>query len=356
MNLTAFLLVGAAQAASLITEVGPVLELESSGTWARALMTDGDWRLAYATNGDFFVAPLTRGSTTADWTLDKDSRLQLTDRGNLSDHVAFATEGYMGGEFFALDTDGAVSDAFEMTGAASMAGGSLLHDQNADLTWAIGFQWQAEQMTVVGYDTTSTPWSAAENIETTVLDDGLRPYWPQGLIRVGERYLVTLMVRDDSAGWGVDSGDVYLAVFDAEWDLEELHQITALDPPNGAMRPGLARSGVQVLVTFDIDNEHSLVEVTLAEGDTADTGGPQNDDEEADSSEKTGCGCTSTGAQAGTGSLLAFRASLLAFLALCLTCCRRRSDRLHCWTHPTHQHCRTNPPPPNSSMRSSIPR
>ena len=173
----ALVFIGAAHATSMVTDIGPVLELKSSGTWARALSIDGEWRLAYATNGDFFVAPLSRGTSSEEWSLDTSSRLQLTNHGDLNDHaikrcpdgswlhvasgqkdnwgdsayayryasdftptaeaviaegdssrmyndmallcansgqgVAFATEDYMSGDFFVLDNQAAVSDSFE---------------------------------------------------------------------------------------------------------------------------------------------------------------------------------------------------------------------------------------------------
>ena len=62
----------------------------------------------------------------------------------------------------------------------------------------------------------------------------------QGVIQVGEYFVVAHMGRDDA--WnGSDKGDVFLGVFDQSWDLVEQHRLTTYENGDAAMRPWVAR-------------------------------------------------------------------------------------------------------------------
>ena len=131
-------------------------------------------------------------------------------------------------------------------------------------------------------------WNFQENVEVQLVDPPLRAYWPQGIIEVGDYYLLTHMAKDD-AWQGSDKGDVFLAILDKELNLVQSHRITTYEDGEAAMRPWISQKADLALISFDAFNEQTIVEVKLnldALGYVA----PNND---LENSEKTnGCDCS----------------------------------------------------------------
>ena len=78
------------RADSFIREVGPSTELESAGTWARAIPMEDGWRIAYASGSAYMVADLVNESGDLDgWLIDKSNQTRLTpeDFTLLKDHA-----------------------------------------------------------------------------------------------------------------------------------------------------------------------------------------------------------------------------------------------------------------------------
>lgn len=345
-----------------IAEIGAEVGLGQNGTFSRALWTDDGWMLAYGAGQDFHVAPLTRdGGRLEDWALDHANSTRLTDHGALRDHsitrcpdgtwlhlgsssvtthddsayafhydvdwsrlgqatvaesvdyrshndmVAFCTEEFWGSTF---PHDGEVRNYFqtldatlqpleelELAPTPRMTGGALLQD--GDRIWAIGFDHRPE-MFVVEYD---LDWNELSNIGVEV-SVGLRAYWPQGLIRIGDTYLVAHMLRDEQA-WGSqdDVGNVQLVLFDLDWRVLEKHTLTFNDHADAGQRPHLAWDGQSTLMlSYDRALELSVLEMTLnrdaffppVEGDdTGETG--LDDTGEPEPPDDCGCGGPASG-------------------------------------------------------------
>lgn len=132
------------------------------------------------------------------------------------------------------------------------------------------------------------------------MDAPLRAYWPQGVIQVGDYFIVVHMGRDQ-AWLGSDKGDVFLGVFNQRWELVEQHRLTTYENGDAAMRPWVARKGEQLLVSFDLFNEQQVLEAQLdltafgLDGSEPDTGvDPQGEWIGEGSTSGSQCGCESS--------------------------------------------------------------
>ena len=143
-------------------------------------------------------------------------------------------------------------------------------------------------------------WTFIRKHRVDLSESGKRAYWPQGVIQLGDYFLVVYMIRDDN--WlGGDQGDIRLGIFSESWKLKQVYEITSFNE-DAAMRPWLARSGDQLLITFDAYTKHMLVEVKLdlnafgVDKDAVDTAvRPQDwDFEEQTVRAQAGCQLTNT--------------------------------------------------------------
>lgn len=216
---------------------------------------------------------------------------------------------------YVLDAAGNPAEQVTVATWPMLQGGALAWDQERDEILAIGYDLDR----LVAVMRAGRDFSDIDEIQLPLTVGAETPYWPQGLMRIGAYWLVAHMARDESAGWANDEGNVRLAVFDSDWNLLETQALTTYSPPNGAMRPGIARRGDRLLVTYDILLVPHVVPVTLdlvafgleegssdtggqTGGDTDDTGGPPEpappeDEPEVDAREPytpaSACGCAS---------------------------------------------------------------
>ncbi len=205
-----------------------------------------------------------------------------------------------------LNADGSEASRHEAQSAAQMMGGQFWRAEGKDDTlYVLGSQ-KDNGIQVTTYD-------ASFNLMDTVPIPALSPegeyaYWPQGLLRVGDYFVVVHMGHADNAGWDADTGNVYLSVVSfGDWEVVEQTQLTAYEPGSGAMRPWAVRDGEDLLVSFDKDLHPHVMRVGfdaegLGEFEGEDSGAdPDTDpDTSADSSSDTGtpgpdCGCASGG-------------------------------------------------------------
>lgn len=139
------------------------------------------------------------------------------------------------------------------------------------------------------------------------------PYWPQGVERIGDYWLVAGMARDESDGFSADNGNVRLTVIDDSQTVVEERTLTSYAPPNGGMRPWLLRDGARIIVTWDAANAPHAMSVDIdptafgeaGPGDSGDSGsaGDSGDSAVGDSSEPGDSGeVGDSGADSGNGS------------------------------------------------------
>jgi hypothetical protein len=326
------------QAQTFVREVGTSTELESAGTWARALPMENGWKIAYSSGSAYMVGDLENESGELDgWKIDKRNQIRLTpeeftllkdhaikrcpdgtylhtasaniveqndsayawrydenfevighsavelkesDRGhndmaNICSHlaqgVAFPSAGFDEAEnlFFYLDDNAAPSSTLSLPGEPRMSGGAFLTDVHENLIHAIGFGLFTRDLMILTYD---EDFNLIEENQVPVLTEW-RSYWSQGFLQVGDYFLVALMGAEDMNPDGDeipdppnpsgDDGNVFLIVLDRDWNVVEEHQLTDHPQGWGGMRPWIARKGDQVLMTYDVMTEHSLVEIRL---------------------------------------------------------------------------------------------
>lgn len=357
--------------APIVLSVGDEIPTGLGGGWARAWPADDGttWRFLWSAGGDYVLLPM-----TADLTVTDVGRTRLTGRDNLIDHAitrcpddgsflhaasanldSFNDSAYAfrlspdlvltndttieervptrmhndltvlcsgpvsgvgfaqgsGSVFFPVAPDATLGEPVPLPEAAPLMGGAMYYEAETDTVLAINFRFHGP-LVVARYTTDLTLVEAFEIADA--VEAPLTGYWAQGLLRVGDVYVVAHMARDESLGWAADEGDVWLAFFDTAWNLLERRQVSHNTPPLGGMRPGLARRGDQLLVLYDKEVSPRLFDVRLdlaamgVEGEEGDSGrSDAADDSGLPQAEDAGaCGCDagtigSTGAAPLTG-------------------------------------------------------
>jgi MYXO-CTERM domain-containing protein len=161
-------------------------------------------------------------------------------------------------EFFAGGEVAAVADA---SVASRMTGNSMLWDDAAGALRVFGMEPDVG-LVVATFDAALAPMEVVE--VWPELPDDQYPYWAQGAAPAGGAILLAHMVRGDGDGFAQDTGQVALTVLGPDLVPLETWQLTELSPPDGAMRPGIARVGTDLaLVTFDVGGRVWAVEVDL---------------------------------------------------------------------------------------------
>ncbi len=344
------LFVASASAAPFLLSTGPetAIAVDRAGNWARAVPTDEGWSFFFASGGDYWHAPLDDALVP-----DLARTRPLTGRSDLTDHAitrcpdgtflhassytvnqpddsvvahwydadlapvdtVTIVEGagdvitrdmpvvcgetfhglglfdtWAGTTFAALETGEAV-DAVVLDDAPMMTGSGWVEDDGS--LWTIGHE--VQEWGAVGLRGYDAALELHTSIDLALVPAPLTAYWSQGLVRVGDYAVVAFMARDESEGWQLQDGNVWLAVFDADWNVVETRAVTSYAAPVGAMQPGLAVKGDQLLVTYTYDTRPYAVPVTF----DADLAGA---DADPAAGEPLAAGCA--GNAAGAGALL----------------------------------------------------
>ena len=214
--------------------------------------------------------------------------------------VLLSIQGYQfATDFFSLDSNLQVKEVVSLEDYPRGNGGGVLYDVTVDEYIQLGMA-HDKPLTVNRYD---SDWKLIDTVDRELVEAPLRAYWPQGVIQVGDYFIVAHMGRDQ-AWMGSDKGDVFLGVFDRSWQLVEQRRLTTYENGDAAMRPWVARKGSQLLVSFDLFNEQQVLEATLdlsafgLDGSEPDTGvdpqGEWTDPEGGNGSTNIEqCGCNS---------------------------------------------------------------
>lgn len=176
--------------------------------------------------------------------------------------VASSTRGGpmdFGNHYFSVDEYGQKGELEVLASYPRMNGGALFADDLEEQIYGLGMS-HGQPLQINTYD---TEWNVLSEKTLGLLSEysDKRAYWPQGVIQVGDYFMVSFMGRNDDWGNG-DLGDVYLGIFDHEWDLLQEYQITNYEAPV-AMRPWISRQGDQVLIAYDADLKFLIVELTI---------------------------------------------------------------------------------------------
>jgi len=96
-----------------------------------------------------------------------------------------------------------------------------------------------------------------------VTPPGTEVYWTQGAIRVGERWVIAHIAKAEGQAFTSDTGDLWVQVFDADWNLLESLQVSDLGGGLGYMRPSLAHRGDTLILSYDSDLIGRLRPITI---------------------------------------------------------------------------------------------
>jgi len=311
MLLAAALGAGPAWAGSLITSIGPetLIDADRSGNWGRIYpAADGvNWEYFLASGGDYlhypmdadFVPDLTRGqaltgrtdlvdhsitrcpdgswlhissSTTllpddtawafrydADFTRTAEVQLFVAEPTQVHRDMpllcteTFAATGFFDPENFLpfrlVELDEAARPVRdEVPDFGAVATGSVL----MDLDGALGIaSFPGTDVDYLHVNEFSLPDLELLDLH---LQDVSPPnetaYWSQGFARVGDRYVLAYMSRDESAGFASHDGNVWLGVFNQDWRLIERIQVTTNVAPLGGMQPWITFRDDTIFLTY----------------------------------------------------------------------------------------------------------
>jgi hypothetical protein len=317
------MLMPAAQAGDFILETGPEVELRNSGTWARAHVVDGGWKLTFSGNGDYYIADLVKtGEGLGDWALQDGTRVQLTDHGELKDHairrcpdgtylhVASANVTDVNDSAYAwryaadwsLIGTGTIAES-EMArshqdmglycsslGSGAAFGGregppgivSINEDLTPGAAKDLPFEvrptgsgmWVAPETELITLFWTDGmgnlhKWDMDPDLNTVattdrpIAEESLRAYWPQGVLRVGDYWLIAHMVRPLETSVGGDDGNVRLLVLNDQLEIQDDATLTDNEIQDAGMRPWITRKGDTVVMAYDRQRQHTVVEIKL---------------------------------------------------------------------------------------------
>lgn len=381
------LLISAALAApsAFFAEVGPDLTLSVGGGWPRAAKAETGWHFFWSAGGDYNLLPMSDDLEVVDrdrirltgrsdlvdnqivpcpdgtwlhvasgqtaqpndsaWAFRYDADFALLAEGTvvsqgtartndmapicstLGDFVGFNAQGGGGVVIFEVDEAGAGTQVLQANGWPMLAGASFVWDGDLGAIRVVGVTGAREGRMLLLDDALGI----VEEVELPLGVDDAQAYWPQATVRVGNHWIVAHMLRREADNFNADEGNVWLAVFDLDWNLVEHVAVSSYTPPSGCMRPGLARSGDRLLVLWDKENTPHVTEVTLnlatfgedpdwedpTPHDTGDDGGA--DDTDGGKGGGGGCGCTSAAPAEG-----ALPAALGLFGVLATLGARRR--------------------------------
>jgi len=375
-----------AAAEGYFAEVGPAVQMPTGGNWVRAFPDDEGWLLGLATGVGYGLLPLkSTGSGPSDWTVTEAERWWQVQQENLADHnlkrcpdgswlhiatgqtsvgddsawwfrhdaqwntigtgavdldntslhhsdpsvmcsrvgegVLFAPRASDAGMavFFEVGSTGDAARGAEVSKEPVPTGGALITDVYTHEIHRLGVDGPAGNLIHVVYD---EEWNELDRWMDNPLPGPELVYWPQGILQLGDHWLVGMLGNSDPNGGG-NRARPFLVVYDRDWNAVEVLDLEV----EGAGRPWLSRKGDLLLYTFDVSLKPTLVGIRLnlsAFGVSAtdpDTGlnpdafqGAPDSDDTGLPEDKAGCGCAS----AGGGGVMAILLGALGVL-------RRRS-------------------------------
>jgi hypothetical protein len=386
------MLIAAAQADSLqvdsayVTGVSDAVEYQVGGNWTRVVKVEDDLYLFHAAGGDYWKILLDENLQ-----LNNDDRTPLTGRTDLDDHMLepcpdggflhLASGGINQDSDFAYsfrydanfnklasgvlgeaDPDIRFNDMAALCHEKGIFGAFLVYDDwktmiyildndgkkkerltVSELPIAEGASFMEDPLTGELALLTAAPaknglyinwmnWNLIYQGNRRILDippEEGQAFWPQGHLRLQDRTLIAYVMQPTDEGYIGEFGNIWMAVFDLEWNLLENLQITHDDGPGGTMRPSLTLIDDVLYMGFDeIENfppgdiQPRLLTMTLdleafdapldptTPGDTAPCPDDTAEDTGKEAPMKPTCGC-SQGPTAPTGWPIVF--GLLAF-------------------------------------------
>lgn len=225
---------------------------------------DGAWVFRYDENLDRIAEfELASGDAT---TIYNDSPTTCT--GVLDGALfTYSGEGHEVAPFIVLDENAEPVETVEIVSQPNTTGSALLWENESQTivlvrAWTVG-----PKFVVDHYDSDMNLVGTPKELQISDSDQDL--YWPQALLRLGDYYVLAYMERNTAERtWSTDTGNVWVAVFDLDFNFIEKEQITDYAEGDdgvtiGAMQPWLARSGDTLLVLYDRQVQPTVTKVEI---------------------------------------------------------------------------------------------
>lgn len=255
---------------------------------------DGSWLHVASANLSGFDDSAYAFRYDADWNVIASGAIAESDPDHFYNDAPVLCSGFLdGAPFGARDTSSGASpfgifvpvDAAAEPDAALpfrqvpvLGGSSILYDEESDQIISVRSFGDSPELTIMRYD------HDLNEIDTLVVqvmpDDGI-VRWPQGLIRYHDYFFVGHVGINaaEADDWITLTGNVYVEVFDKDWNHVQSVQVTDEAPTQGAMGTFLAAQDDVLIVTYNHAVNPTLVELKLdptilEETDPGDTGTP----------------------------------------------------------------------------------
>ncbi|MAY80232.1 MAG: hypothetical protein CL930_05525 [Deltaproteobacteria bacterium] len=162
--------------------------------------------------------------------------------------VAFTNHADFRPTFFEIGTDGSVIATHEMDVRTHISGASFKYDSESDRYLMIANGEPGLSVYWINRDLTTD-----RSFDIAPIPSLNRHFWPQGLLRVGDYWIVTFLGEEFDGQYLAGDGDVYVAVLDD--DFNTVDSIKVSDNTDGSgmgsARPSAARYRDQLLVAWD---------------------------------------------------------------------------------------------------------
>ena len=212
--------------------------------------------------------------------------------------VAFTNHMGFSATLFEIGPDAEVVDTHELDVGAHISGGAFTYDRESDRFLMTANGEPGLQAIWINRDLT-----VDERVNFVPIPSLDRHFWPQGLMRVGDYWLLVFLGEEVPGQYLAGDGDVYVAVLDD--DFETMETIKVSDNTDGSglgsARPSFARHMDKLLVAWDKSFQPRMSTITLdlvAFGLDEDDSGfvpPEDSDDE-------GSPCADEGDTAGDGT------------------------------------------------------
>lgn len=180
---------------------------------------------------------------------------------------------------------GAEPERIPLHEAPRLNGTSLVWDARAEQLLVIGMP-GGSAIQVAVYDAALGPVGRTNGV--VEMEPGVQAYWSSAAAQLGDGagYAIAHMGRSPEQGFAQDTGDVYLTITDRSFFLTETVRLTNLPAPDGAMRPGLAVEGDELIIAWDQDGRFHAARARVdldalaaaSEDRVQDTGAPSAED------------------------------------------------------------------------------
>ena len=161
--------------------------------------------------------------------------------------VAFTNHMGMRPTFFEIGPDATVTDTHELPIDAHISGGAFKYDAESDKFVVIANSEPGLKAYWLNRDLTLDRTVRFEPIPS--LD---RHFWPQGLMRVGDYWLLVFLGEAYGGIYLAGDGDVFIAALNDDFETVETIKVSEnIEGGIGSARPSFARYGDQLLVAWD---------------------------------------------------------------------------------------------------------